>query len=162
MALHPNILYVIYYVIYYDISDVINEMITLIRQTDMVDRHLRLVSDCPLVSSCHHPPTVDSTAAPPTHFVSVAASCLVSVTTDSRCSPPARRCFPQCTTPGSSQISITENGFMFNGKSQFVTSQHFQNVTGKSQLSQLFCVLFACLSHINFAFVTYARHKICE
>ena len=49
---------------------------------------------------------------------------------------------------------------MFNGKSQFVTSQNFQNVTGKSQLSQLFLVLFACLSHINMAFITYARHNI--
>ena len=81
-------------------------MITLIRQTGTADGHLRLVSDCHLVSSCHHLPVVDSTAAPPTRFVSVAASCLVSVTTDSRCSPPARRCFPQCTTPGSSQINI--------------------------------------------------------
>ena len=25
-----------------------------------------------------------------------------------------------------------------------------------------FLVLYACLSHINFAFVTYARHNICQ
>ena len=58
-------------------------------------------------------------------------------------------------------LDMSKNGFMFNGKSQFVTSQNFQNVTGKSQLSQ-FLVLFACLSHINFAFVTYVRHNICQ
>ena len=34
--------------------------------------------------------------------------------------------------------TVPENEFLFNGKSQFVTSQHFQNVTGKSQLSQPF------------------------
>ena len=31
-------------------------------------------------------------------------------------------------------LGVAENGFMFNGKSQFVTSQNVQNVTGKSQL----------------------------
>ena len=30
------------------------------------------------------------------------------------------------------------NANNYNGKSQLVTSQHFQNVTGKSHLSQLF------------------------
>ena len=41
---------------------------------------------------------------------------------------------------------------MFNGKSQFVTSQNFQNVTGKSQLSQHFWCMFKshqlCFCHI--------------
>ena len=37
-----------------------------------------------------------------------------------------------------------ENGFVFNGMSQFVTSQNFQNVTGKSRLAQPFW----CFLHV--------------
>ena len=40
--------------------------------------------------------------------------------------------------PHSSRMLPTENGFMFNGKSQFVTSQNFQYITRISRLSQLF------------------------
>ena len=45
---------------------------------------------------------------------------------------------------------MAENGFMFNGKSQFVISQNLLNVTGKSQLSQFFG-----------AFCMFKSHQLC-
>ena len=63
---------------------------------------------------------------------------------------------------GSIPTTKSENGFMFYGMSQFVTSQNFQNVTGKAQLSQVFWYFFHVYVTLTSLLLHYTRRNTCQ
>ena len=63
---------------------------------------------------------------------------------------------------GRRQRGRSENGFLFYGMSQFVTSQNFQNVTGKAQLSQVFWYFFHVYVTSTSLLLHYTRRNTCQ